>query len=424
MAPVCRTHPAGDFTAAWSEKVPGAMTHPGPRQNTWDPPLPPDHAVSDAPVPIAAVLGALWKTRGFHVNPATGAPGGIPQRAIPSAGACYPVQVHLLCGSDCDVPPGIHAYNPANSTTYRRIQSAPATAGAIVVFTVLPQRTAAKYHHRALPLLLADTAYALVGVARHAASRGMASRWLTADPATLAAAARVPEYSQWQQHWPDTGAELALAALSMGAGDVLPELSQWVAAAGPAGRARPVPQRQLRTLAAAERWATESGLRHPEGPLDLTPGERLMEGQLLRRRSIPITGAVPVSTHPHRGAAEQVWRAMLEDFPLPMPAACEVLLVDQAGIRNRLLRRECAGQRWVDSLDGILLFRTRSAPDETAMWWAAASAAHLLYSSLSTDPGITFRPVAGWTGTRDGFTTLHALGFRAFRSEGNTHAGQ
>ncbi|WP_411732423.1 hypothetical protein [Paeniglutamicibacter sp.] len=417
-------HPGGDFAAAWSGLLPGAMTHPGPRQNTWDGPMRPGHATSGTSVPIIAVLDTLWATRGFHPNPATGAPGSIPQRAVPSAGACHPVQVHLLCGTGCDVPPGIHAYNAEESTTHRRVEFAPNAEGAIVVFTVLPQRTAAKYHHRALPLLLADTAYALLGVASHAASHGLRSNWLTADPASLAAAVRLPGYARWQQHWPDTGPELALAALAVGTGDVLPELSRWDRAAGPAGYAQPCPQRQPRTLAAVDRWAADPGLRHPELAQDLTPGAGLGAAQLLRRRSLPIQLPVPATEHPARRALDPVWGQSLESFPLPVPAGCDILVLDREGIRARKLHLECAGQDWINSLDGMLLFRTRAIPDPKAMWWAAGAAAHLLYSSLAAGRNHAFRPVAGWTGMRDGYTTLHALGFRAKRSEGNTHAGQ
>lgn len=425
MTPDSNPHHGREFTAAWSEHMPGSMTRPGPRQNTWGTPAGANHAVADASVPIAEVLDTLWRARGVHTNPATGAPGTIPQRAIPSAGACYPVQVHLLCGTCCDVPPGIHAYNAEDSTTHRRTAAAPAMAGAILVFSVLPQRTAARYHHRALPLLLADTAYALLGVSRHAASRGLKSRWLTADPATLAAVARLPDYAAWQGRWPDTAPELALTALAVGAGDELPSLAQWgMAAAGPAGRPQPCPQRQPRTVASVEHWAAGPGLRHPEHAYDLTPGAVLGTVELLRRRSLPIHSPISNLAHPVRRVPWGVWRRLLGAFPLPAPAGCDVVVLGQEDIAKRGLHLECAGQEWVHSLDGILLLRTRAAPDEAAMWWAAGAAAHLLYSSLATGREHTFRPVAGWTGTRDGFTTLHALGFRAQRSEGNTHVGQ
>lgn len=424
MTPDSKPHPGGGFTAAWSEHVPGPMTHPGPRQNTWGTTAQVNHAIADASVPIAAVLDTLWRTRGLHTNPATGALGTIPQRAIPSAGACYPVQVHLLCGIGCDVPPGIHAYNADDSTTHRRSDAGPNTAGAILVFTVLPQRTTARYHHRALPLLLADTAYALLGVARHAASRGLKSRWLTGDPASLASAARLPDYAAWQQHWPDTGPELGLAALSVGTGGELPELSQWEGTAGPAGGAQACLQRQPRTLASAERWASGQKRGHPERAHDLTPGTMLATLDLSRRRSLPVPLPGTTEVQTASPALEPEWQRILETFPLPAPDGCEFVVLDQKGIIDRKLHLQCAGQEWVHSLDGMLLFRTRAAPDEAAMWWAAGASAHLLYSSLDTAGDFAFRPVAGWTGTRNGFTTLHALGFRAQRSEGNTHVGQ
>ncbi|MHA7304072.1 nitroreductase family protein [Arthrobacter sp. TMN-49] len=415
-------HPREDFTAAWSDRVPGAMTHPGPRHNSWDQPISPEHRPPDAAVPIAEVLDTLWKTGGYHLNPATGAPGTTTQRAIPSAGACYPVQVHLLCGVDCDVPPGIHAYNTEDSTTHRRAGSAPGMAGAVVVFTVLPQRTAAKYHHRALPLLLADTAYALVGVAHHAASRGLRSRWLTADPASLAVAARLPDYARWQEHWPGTGPELAIAALAVGAGEELPVLAQWASAAGPVGWPQPCPARQPRTLAAVVRWAAGSGLHHPESTQELTPTAGVSAADLRRRRSLPLP--LPPTTTSGRRASAPRWETLLTDFPLPAPPGCEVLVLDQDSIRAQKVHLDCAGQEWIGALEGMLLFRTRCEPDETSMWWAAGAAAHLLYSVLAAERDYAFRPVAGWTGTRDGFTTLHALGFRAPPLEGTTHVGE
>ena len=422
MTPDSPPHPGGDFSAAWSLHLPGDMTHPGPRHNTWAAPAQPIPEPSGAPVPIAAVLDNLFKTRGFHPNPATGGPGGVPQRAIPSAGACHPVQVHLLCGTGCDLPPGIHAYNAEDSTVHRRAGAAPGTVGAIVVFTVLPQRTAAKYHHRALPLLLADAAYALLGVARHAASRGLKSRGLGADPATLAAAARLPGYAAWQRHWPDTGPELALAALAVGTGDLLPGLSPWDGTAGPAGLPLPRPQRQPRTVASVERWAGGCPPRHPGRAHDLTPGAALGTADLARRRSLPIDLWTPRAANPRVRLPD--WQRLLESFPLPAPAGCGMSVLDRAGIAGGKLHLQCAGQDWILSLDGMLLFGTRGEPDEAAMWWAAGSAAHLLYSSLASGRGLAFRPVAGWTGTRDGFTTLHALGFRAHRPEGDTHVGQ
>ncbi|MDJ0318583.1 nitroreductase family protein [Arthrobacter antibioticus] len=420
MTPVYYPRPGGGFSAAWSERVPGAMTHPGPRHNTWGQSASPDHAPSGALVPIAAVLDTLWKPRGFHANPATGAPGSIAQRAIPSAGACYPVQVHLLCGAGCDVPPGIHAYHPQDSTTHRRAGSSPDMAGAIVVFTVLPQRTLAKYHHRALPLLLADTAYALLGVLHHAASRGLKSRWLTADPASLAAAARLPDYARWQEHWPDTGPELALAALAVGTGDKLPELAPWVSSTEPVDPPQPCPQRQPHTLAAVARWVTGPGLRHPEEPLELGRGTGVTARQVLRRRSLVLAAT---ATQMPAAPTPLPWQRLLESFALPAPAGCGVLVLDRGRIREQKLHLDCAGQHWIKSLDGLLLFRTDTEPNPQALWWAAGAAAHVLYSSLSAELDFTFRPVSGWTGTLNGFTTLHALGFRAPRSEGNTHAG-
>lgn len=146
--------------------------------------------------------------------------------------------------------------------------------------------------------------------------------------------------------------------------------------------------------------------------------------ELSRRRSLPFIPPVSGAAHPVRLPLPAVWERLLDGYPLPAPPGCGYVVLDREEIIDRRLHLHCARQEWILSLDGMLLFRTQAEPDEAAMRWAAGAAAHLLYTCLSTVRELAFRPVAGWTGTLDGLTTLHALGFRAQESEGQTHVGQ
>ncbi|MEC5181386.1 hypothetical protein [Arthrobacter sp. CG_A4] len=417
------------------------MDHPGPRQNSWagpshwGVPLGDDRVLGRGPrrVPALAMLRALWWSGQFHADPATGLPGTIRQRAVPSAGACYPVQLHVLCGAGCDVPPGAYAFDADRGLLVRRGDTGMAgsaaggttgtATGAVVVFTALPQRTAAKYHHRAWPLALADTAYAVAALVHHAAALGIEAEWPPGGPEHLAAALGLPDYSAWQARWPDTAPELALAAVALGAAGTLPTLEHLAAGAGAAPSR--CADRRPRSLAPAAHWIGDyrPGLSGGSLPFHGFPG--VTASQLARRRSAAVGRPSSATGIPARELAGLLLEQALATLPLKKPASCRVLPLDDALLQDPLLADQCAGQQWIRNLDGMLLFQTSAPPDPTGMWWAASLSAHILYTALAADAPLHFRPIGGWTGTQDGWTTLHGLGFTAGTPPERTpHAGQ
>ncbi len=432
---------SGIFAGAWSGEEPGPVSHPGPRQNRWPGPdhpgVPPCAGAVPEPgarrVPALAMARALWWSGEFHADPATGLPGTIRQRPVPSAGACYPVQLHVLCGTGCDVPPGAYAFDADRGLLVRRGDSGMAgsaaggltgtATGAVVVFTALPQRTAAKYHHRAWPLLLADTAYAVAALAHHAAALGIEAEWLPGDPRHLAAALGLPDYSTWQHRWPDTAPELALAAVALGTAGTLPVLEHLAAATG--GAPARCADRRPRGLAAAARWIEDYRPGSPGGSLPFHGLPGVTASQLARRRSAAVVRPASAAPMPAQELAGLLLEQALATLPLKKPASCRILPLDQALLQDPLLADQCAGQRWIRDLNGMLLFQTSAAPDPAGTWWAASLSAHILYTALAADAPLHFRPIGGWTGTKDGWTTLHGLGFTADTPPERTpHAGQ
>ncbi|WP_341267205.1 hypothetical protein [Gordonia malaquae] len=91
----------------------------------------------------------------------------IRRRPVPSAGAAYPVHTHLLVGADdqTGLEGGRYVVDTATGRLFRRPGTARgADGGSQIVFTVAPGRTFARYRHRAWPLWIADTAYAVAAV--------------------------------------------------------------------------------------------------------------------------------------------------------------------------------------------------------------------------------------------------------------------
>ncbi|MFJ4029032.1 hypothetical protein ACIPWF_16785 [Paenarthrobacter sp. NPDC089989] len=363
--------PAG-FARAWSPEVPGPMLDPGPRQT----PVP--GAIDAVPgvegLPVADILRAVWWSDGFHTNPATGHPGKVRKRGVPSAGGCYPVQLHVFCGAGCDVPPGAYVVNGSTGGLLRRADNdagarqrgcaAAPEVGAVVVLTVLPQRTAAKYHHRTGPLLIADTAYAAVALIHHAAARSVAADWAILEP----------------QAWPGFPRETALARVALRGSAPLPEFQG-------------VSRQQLAARRSADAFQPRSGGSR-------TTGFRAMVG--------PLSSQGP--TVPAK------------------PRACRTRLIHGEALNATELAEHCAHQRWIRNLDALLVFETAAPPDPEALWWASSAAAHALYSALGAGDAVDFRPVGGWTGTLNGWTVLHGLGVLRRDTkptdERDTHAGQ
>ncbi|ASN18320.1 hypothetical protein [Arthrobacter sp. YN] len=369
--------PSG-FARAWSHEIPGPVQPPGPQGAPVSGTV--EHPRHDG-LPVAAMLKAIWWSEDFHPNPATGLPGKVRKRPVPSAGGCYPVQLRVLCGEGCDVPPGTYVFNGSGGELLRLRNHddgtppqggprAPAR-GAVVVLTVLPQRTLAKYHHRAGPLLIADTAYAAVALVHHAAARGVDARWDVVAPV----------------RWLGSVPEFALATVSLG---VSP--ARW-------------PQRRHDRIAGVS------------------------EAQLAARRSCEFSrlGARPAADAGR--VVEDLLERSLLSFPQPAPSSCRARVLSAEWLRDPELADRCAGQHWIGNLDALLVFETPGTPTPAAMWWAATLAAHSLYTALGADLPLEFRPVGGWTGSHSGWTTLHGLGVAIRKPlttnhERAAHAGQ
>ncbi|MFJ3957075.1 hypothetical protein [Arthrobacter sp. NPDC090010] len=403
---------------------------------------------------MLSMIRTLFWSSGFHPDPLSGRPGSVRRRAVPSAGGCYPVQVHTLCGTGCDVPPGLYAFDAERGVLVSRNRSswpvsAAAGPGAVIGLSVLPQRTAAKYHHRALPLLVADTAYAVAALAHHAAWHGIGTAWLQDDPASLAAAFALPDYGCWPELWPGTGPELVLAALSLGGllPDPVPSSPARISEAGPSA----VPERSPRLVAGVRDWAG----RYRPGPT-VRPHRGIPgcdPATLSSRRSLALTG-IPgvVDSGSEPSAAVRTVRESLAaarlSVPFGTPDGCRSVLLDWADpadaatLKDPRLAIRCAGQGWLGTLDGLVLFESGGPPGPREMWWAASLAAHVLYGALRLGatgeslgpPSLEFRPVGGWTGEEQGRWTVHGLGFRTGppragrqgnteETEGSGHAG-
>ncbi len=147
--------------SAFSGAHPGPPVPPGPRGNPWW-----NAGAEPAEVPpgIRALADALLRAGEPH-RTASGEPTSIPRRPIPSAGGAYPVQLHLVRSDG-----GRFAYDPDSARWWRRCPAQERAAGwpagvrprgSRLVLVVQPGRSFGRYRHRAWPLWIADTAYAL-----------------------------------------------------------------------------------------------------------------------------------------------------------------------------------------------------------------------------------------------------------------------
>ncbi|MFZ4841908.1 hypothetical protein [Mycetocola saprophilus] len=420
------------FAEAWSSRVPADTIHPGPRQNRWDrgervAPLP------MAEVPIAAILHELWRPRGFHPDPLTREPTGTARRAIPSAGGCYPVQVHLVAGDGCDLSPGRFALDPRDASLVRRtgtVQPGRTPRGALVVLGVLPQRTRGKYHHRTPPLLIADTAYALSGIIHRAAAYGLECERIPAAPDELARVLGLPTYARWQEVWPGTGPELLLTALWIrrprwranvaskrpgraDASAILEEIRAETGRPRVETGPRPLPEREPRTDPETAAWADTLD-RDFLGSVSAPSRARPLHSDVLaRRRSLPLHA--PGARDAAEAAPERVLTALAS---IQVPPACRIELIGADGLADPSLAASCAGQHWIRSLHGLVRFHTDRSPTPATVWWASTTAATILYSCLGAGLPLGFRPIGGWHAHPGAPLTLHGLGFRSDPTKG------
>ncbi|MFK0242932.1 hypothetical protein ACIQTX_18915 [Microbacterium sp. NPDC090281] len=148
-----------------TSRLPEGPLPPGPRANAWERA---GAVADDPPVGVRELVDGLWHPGEFH-RTTDGRATRIRRRPVPSAGACYPVQTHLIDASGLrwavDHERGVfHRRDPAAD----RADGWPSIAAddgiARAVFTVLPGRSFGRYRHRAWPLWIADAAYAVAAL--------------------------------------------------------------------------------------------------------------------------------------------------------------------------------------------------------------------------------------------------------------------
>lgn len=429
-----------DLLSAWDERPPGAPVPPGPPGTAWEGPLVhPGGTPGDARgvVPVARLLRAAWRGPGVHVLP-DGRASAVRRRPAPSAGGCYPVQLHALVADGCDLPPGRYVFDTVSGRP-RRIGHAEGPAGhALVVLTLLPARTSSKYHHRAWPLWVADTVYALRTLATLADAAGTGHTALIgrARAAQLRGVADLPEDDAWRARWPGSAPETVMCALELSRarpgdrqprGDARAAHAQGLAAwsCGISSRARP-----------DARPAPLSVTRPSPAPHQVLGGDLLSTdaaldvplGRLLRRRS-PTPVALPADPsvrHEDRGRKGYLRQVRSEVGTPPPATTLDVLSVSDVrrGLRDGELGND---QAWLAAAPRLLRVRHEPARSPhaaadllNAMWWAAwvgaavslAGAARAV-GGWTQPPGaseVTLHGVALWDAGRAGVSPVRAGG--------------
>lgn len=423
--PTARRRTPGLLAAAFANELPGPMLPPGPRENRWAGSQ--ARPLRTARVPVAAMVTALLHSPQRHLRP-DGGETRIPLRPVPSAGACQPVTAHVICGDDCDLPPGRYAFEAVSNRWVRRDEEPHAAAragaappaqpfvGAAVLLTAAPRRTQARYWHRSPPLLIADGAFAAVALALAARGLGLQAHWRRSGPVAdehqLARTFWLPTPHTWETHWPDTVREVPLARIDVTpSGAPLPEVNVSAsgvadapeprdssAARAPSGRA-PQPQESVRVP------ADLPPLLHPEAPDLLLSdprfvGDGLTFDELAARRSAePSASSVP-GVPPARPTA-LAWG--------PPPPGADVVVLDANAAAAARLGERCSGQHWVEQRPWTVLYTAGSpaaADDPAVHWWAGLSTAQLTYRhhapwrfnppAQSASVSTPTRAVAGW----------------------------
>jgi SagB-type dehydrogenase family enzyme len=115
------------------------------------------------PLLLSELSGILWAAQGVEERLAPGADiGVVKRRTAPSAGALYPLELHVVVGDVFELEPGTYRYNPYRHAL-NRVQSLDTRdslssaapwqksirhAAAIIVVTAVYKRTRVKYGRR------------------------------------------------------------------------------------------------------------------------------------------------------------------------------------------------------------------------------------------------------------------------------------
>lgn len=136
-------------------------------------------AFAPEPLPLGSVAQLLWAAQGITH------PDGL--RTAPSAGALYPLEVHLVAGAVKGLAAGIYRYDPRRHRLVSVRRGDPregvaeaalgqdwiAEAPAILVLSGVYQRTASKYGERARRYVHIEAGHAAQNVCLQAAARGL-----------------------------------------------------------------------------------------------------------------------------------------------------------------------------------------------------------------------------------------------------------
>jgi SagB-type dehydrogenase family enzyme len=136
-------------------------------------------AFAPEPLPVSAVSQLLWAAQGLTD------PAGL--RAAPSAGALYPLEVHLVVGAVSGLRPGVYRYQPRRHRLVlgpegdSRAAVAEAALGqdwmagapAIVLLAAVYQRTARKYGERAVRYVHMEVGHAAQNLYLQAGALGL-----------------------------------------------------------------------------------------------------------------------------------------------------------------------------------------------------------------------------------------------------------
>jgi len=151
------------------------------------------------PLALAAISQLLWAAQGVT------SPAG--RRTAPSAGALYPLELHLVAASVDGLVAGVHRYLPATHALQLSIaaptasalqlaargQEAVGAAAAVVVITAVEERTARKYGARAGRYAAFEAGAASQNLALQAAALGLGTVVIGAfDDAAVARVLRLP----------------------------------------------------------------------------------------------------------------------------------------------------------------------------------------------------------------------------------------
>jgi SagB-type dehydrogenase family enzyme len=154
----------------------------------------------DQPLALAAVSQLLWAAQGT-----TGSGG---RRTAPSAGALYPLELHLVAERVEGLAAGVHRYLPATHALERSVAEAAAStlqraamgqpavgaAAAVVAITAVEARAAGKYGARAGRYVAFEAGAAAQGLALQAVSLGLGTVVIGGfDEAAVVRALRLPQ---------------------------------------------------------------------------------------------------------------------------------------------------------------------------------------------------------------------------------------